>query len=106
MRRLGIVIIAMIAVLSSCGREQVCGVRDKGVVKVSAEEVSTNAGDPGNDTKEIPMTIYNIGGQLLQIAYDDYRAKGLGEKDISRLPEGRFRDNLSKLYRDLKSATE
>lgn len=105
MNKLGILVLMMI-IFSGCSREQVCGVGDTEVTKVTAEDVSVSVGDSEDDTHEIPATIGNIGGQLLKIAYDEYHEKGLGEKDIGRLPESRFRDNLMRLYRDVESVIE
>jgi len=106
MKRIIVLVIMPLMVLSGCGREDSCNILSESCGTITAEEVSAAPADSTADSSEDFAIIPCVGGQLLKLAYVEYSAKGRTETELDQLPTSLFSKNLAKLYRDVKAAVE
>ncbi len=52
------------------------------------------------------LVTINIAAQILKLTYNQYKKYGLTETDFNRMPDNSFKENLEKLYNDLKPLME
>lgn len=106
MKRIVMLVITLLIVLSGCGREDNCNVLSESRGKITPGEVSIAAVDSTGDLSEGYAIVPFVGGQLLKLAYVRYSKNGPTESELDQLPTSPFSTNLAKLYRDVKVAVE
>jgi hypothetical protein len=71
---------------------------------ISAEEVTAATADSAAGEREGYSIIHVVGGQLLELAYDEYCTAGRSEYELNQLPSNLLSYNLLRLYRDIGTA--